>query len=414
MQYRYMKMPGIVRSWSVIQLLSLMMLLASGRAAAQQWSDTVLPVSLTVGYAVRLVDLNRDNRLDIAIVDSKRLLWLENPTWKTHVIWETPNARADNVCFAPNDIDGDGDLDFAVGYDWQPNNTANGGSIGWLESPSDPRSTWPLHVLTTDEPTVHRMNWGDIDGDRTKELIVVPLKGRSATAPGWDDRNVRVSRWNVAVDPKQSWSNSTIEETLPVMHNFQVIDFNRDGRDELLLASFQGVHLWSQPDNRGSRSLVHLGTGHEGKAPERGASEIRCGRLDSQRRFIATVEPWHGNEIVVYEEPTGKSNANATDPLWPRMVIDNELKWAHAVAFANLDSDEADELIIGVRDEALPHRCGVRICDRGSDGNWNRQLLNPGQVAVEDLAVGDLDGDGRNDIVAVGRATKNAVLYQLK
>jgi hypothetical protein len=25
-----------------------------------------------------------------------------------------------------------------------------------------------------------------------------------------------------------------------------------------------------------------------------------------------------------------------------------------------------------------------------------------------------LDGDGRNDIVAVGRATKNAVLYQLK
>jgi hypothetical protein len=216
------------------------------------------------------------------------------------------------------------------------------------------------------------------------------------------------------VDPKQSWSNSTIEETLPVMHNFQVLDFNRDGRDDLLLASFEGVHLWSQPENGGSSSLVRLGTGHEGKAPERGASEIRCGRLDSQRRFIATVEPWHGNEIVVYEEPTGKSNANATDPLWPRMLIDNELKWGHAVACANLDSDDADELIIGVRDEALPHRCGVRIYDRGPDGNWNRQLLNPGQVAVEDLAVGDLDGDGRNDIVAVGRATKNAVLYQLK
>ncbi|MFN9602172.1 MAG: hypothetical protein ACK6A7_01840, partial [Planctomycetota bacterium] len=32
---------------------------------AQEWSDTILPVSLNVGYAVRLVDLSKDNRLDI-------------------------------------------------------------------------------------------------------------------------------------------------------------------------------------------------------------------------------------------------------------------------------------------------------------------------------------------------------------
>lgn len=408
---------SLPQSWIWLCLLHCMVF-PRGLAIAQQWDDTVLPVSLTVGYAVRLVDLNGDNRLDIALVDSKRVLWLENPTWQTHVIWETPTATADNVCFAPHDIDGDGDIDFAVGYDWQPNNTKTGGAIGWLEAPADPRSIWTHHPLTNDEPTTHRMNWADIDGDRKKELIVAPLKGRNANAPGWDDQGVRLSRWDISSNPKAVWSNSTIESSLPVMHNFQVLDFDRDGRDDLLLASFEGVHLWSQKGNSAEKSLQRVGSGHEGKAPEKGSSEIRLGSIGSQRRFIATVEPWHGNEIVVYEEPESEPESNATTTgkvsLWPRQVIDAELKWGHAVACANLDTDDTDELVIGVRDESLPHRCGVRIYDRQSDGKWQRSLIHPGQVAVEDLAVGDLDGDGQNEIIAVGRATKNAVIYRKK
>ena len=37
-----------------------------------------------------------------------------------------------------------------------------------------------------------------------------------------------------------------------------------------------------------------------------------------------------------------------------------------------------------------------------------------GQVAVEDLVVADLDNDGSLEIIAVGRATKNAVIYRQK
>ncbi|MBU6238650.1 MAG: hypothetical protein KGQ51_12565 [Planctomycetes bacterium] len=72
-QSRSFKMPKIVRQLMVFHSMILVMLLASRRAAAQQWSDTVLPVSLTVGCTIRLIDLNRGNRLDIAIVDSKRV-----------------------------------------------------------------------------------------------------------------------------------------------------------------------------------------------------------------------------------------------------------------------------------------------------------------------------------------------------
>ncbi len=96
---------------------------------AVEWRAQVLPVELTVGYAVHVVDLSGDGKLDIAIVDSKRFIWLEAPDWKLHTMHSSPDAKADNVCFAPYDIDGDGDLDWGVGHDWQPNNTDHGGRL---------------------------------------------------------------------------------------------------------------------------------------------------------------------------------------------------------------------------------------------------------------------------------------------
>jgi hypothetical protein len=42
---------------------------------------------------------------------------------------------------------------------------------------------------------------------------------------------------------------------------------------------------------------------------------------------------------------------------------------------------------------------------------WDRHLIDPGGVAVEDLAAADLNEDGAIDIVAAGRATKNVKIY---
>lgn len=383
----------------------------SPHSLAQRWEDQVLPIELTVGYAVRAIDMNGDRKLDIAIVDSKQIVWLENPTWTAHTIDQTPDGQADNVCFAPLDIDDDGDLDLAIGGDWQPNNTTSGGSLAWLEAPSDPTQRWTRHAIADDLPTLHRMQWADIDADQQMELIVVPLKGRASQPPGWDDHPVAVTRWNPPATPASSpWKSEIIESTLPVMHNFQPIDFDGDRRQDLLLASFEGVHLWTQPDPNQPRELVHLGVGHAGAAPAKGASEIRIGFLSKSQRFLATIEPWHGNQVVVYEQPSGDQPLAETP--WPRKILDNQLQWGHAVACANLDQDAEDELVIGVRDNLESHRCGVRIYDRQPDGSWSRSLVAPGQVAVEDLTVADLDGDGRQEIIAVGRATHNAVIYR--
>ena len=42
---------------------------------------------------------------------------------------------------------------------------------------------------------------------------------------------------------------------------------------------------------------------------------------------------------------------------------------------------------------------------------WEKSEIDPGGVAVEDLTAGDLNGDGKIDLIAVGRATQNVRIY---
>ncbi len=99
-------------------------------------------------------------------------------------------------------------------------------------------------------------------------------------------------------------------------------------------------------------------------------------------------------------------------------MLDDQLQWGHAVWCANLDGDPDEELIIGVRDDyrggETLHACGLRIYDPASGNEpseWATHRIDAGGVAIEDLAAEDLDGDGRTDIVAVGRKTKNVRIY---
>ena len=203
-----------------------------------------------------------------------------------------------------------------------------------------------------------------------------------------------------------------LDQSLHVVHNFWPISSaTRKGKD-ILIASYEGVSLVAR-NNAGKWKTHRLGAGNqENPKSNRGASEIKMGRLKGGNRFIATIEPWHGNQVVVYTPSKGD--------LWNRHVIDEHLRWGHAVWFADLDGDGTDELVIGVRDDPNPkagdtftERRGVRVY-KNTDGKgekWDRHLIDEGGVAVEDLVAEDLDGDGKVDIIAVGRQTKNLKIY---
>lgn len=383
---------------------------ASGgaRAADLAFRTQEIAADLTIGYATTLLDMNGDRRTDIVVVDAHRVVWYENPGWQVHTIIEERTKR-DNVCIAAHDVDGDGRIDFALGADWKPFNTASGGTIQWLRQGAS-ADAWEVYPIA-EEPTTHRMRWIDVAGDGRPELVVVPLMGRGTTKPEWAENGVRVLSFTVPADPtRDRWPVAVLDDGMHVTHNFCPTDFDGDGRDEILCTSFEGVNLLARADGgRWSRTLI--GTGNQRTSPNRGASEIKRGRLGGGGDYIATIEPWHGEQVVAYSRPP------AGEPLWNRRVIDEDLKWGHAVWCANLDDDPDEELIIGIRDHKdATWRSGVRIYDPepAADAgtvNWQRTLLDPAGVAVEDLAAADLDADGRIDIVAVGRATKNVRIY---
>src|SRR5438874_9731647 len=91
-----------------------------------------IATDLKVGYAVLLVDLNGDGKKDIVVTDTTRVVWYENPTWKRRTILQG-QTTPDNVCIAAYDIDGDGQLDLALGADWHPSNTKDGGTLQGLK-----------------------------------------------------------------------------------------------------------------------------------------------------------------------------------------------------------------------------------------------------------------------------------------
>jgi hypothetical protein len=365
---------------------------------------------LGVGYAVLLEDLDGDGKKDIVVVDQKRVVWYQNPTWKPRNLL-TGMTRPDNVCIAAYDIDGDGKLDLALGADWKPFNTKSGGTLQWLRRGKTIDDPWTVYPIA-EEPTVHRIRFVDIDGSGKPALVLAPLMGRNSTKDkNWmDGEPVRLTAYRIPKDPtKDRWVPEVLDESLHVVHNFTAVPREKGKGMDLLAASYEGVSKIARAGDKWKRT--HLGAGNQDNLKSnRGSSEVKQGKLKDGTPFIATIEPWHGHQVVVYTPPAdGKG-------LWERRVIDDKLKWGHAVWCADLDGDGGDELVIGVRDNlsAKPgEKCGVRIYKAldAKGTKWQRHLLDEGGVAVEDLAVADLDGDGRPDIVAVGRATKNARIY---
>lgn len=351
---------------------------------------------VSIGYGVASGDVDGDGKLDMLLADKKEIVWYKNPgkkdgKWTRYVIARDLTEQ-DNVCLAARDIDGDGKVEVAVGAGWNPSETKDlktSGAVFYMVAGDDRTAPW-TPVKLHHEVTIHRMHWvKKADGDF--QLAVLPLHGEGNT--GGNGAGVKLIVFDVPENKKGIWPYNLIETDMHMTHNFQPMEI--PGRMAgLSIAGKEGVQVFLDGADGWAPSGNWM-------VPERGVGEIRTGSLGKKQLFTATIEPMHGNTLVVYTKDS-------------RTVLTDRIKEGHALACADFFGQGRDQVVMGWRNPNVTGETGVRIYV-GSDAEgkkWTEYTLDEKiRIACEDLLPADLDGDGDLDIIASGRATHNLVVY---
>jgi hypothetical protein len=373
-------------------------------ANSQSMERIVIDPDFPGAYQVEVADVNGDKKPDIVAVGGSTCAWYENPTWKKRIV-TGPTHTPGVISGATADLDGDGKAEIAIAYEFAMEKPKQGKLLLATQgrTADDPWMLTPLAEISS----IHRLRFGDFDGDQKLDLVVAPIFGRDAQPPRFRGlAELQVFTRGTQSDPR-AWHGRIVARR-EVMHAIEVIDANGDGISDILTADNAGVTLFR---NKSSEPLS-LTPGAPGTAPKQGSSEVHLGALADGRKFLATIEPWHGNEVAVcyahdYSRFRGTNDAKALG-FSPRHVIDNTLSDGHALWVADVDGDGDDEIFAGHRGK--DHRVSLYDFDRDKK-TWNRTVLDR-DLAAQDLRGGDVDGDGTSDVVAVGGATHNVIWYR--
>jgi hypothetical protein len=355
-----------------------------------------IDTKIEIGYGVAVADVDGDKKPDILLADKNLIVWYQNPSWKKHIIAEKLTPK-DHVCIAARDLDGDGKAEVAVGAEWNPGDTVNSGAVFYMMPPKDRTQKWEP-IKLQHEPTTHRMRWTK-NWQNESELVVVPLHGRG-NKNGQGD-GVKILAYKMPADPKDTWTTRVIDDALHMTHNFDPVQWDDDAAEETLIAAREGVSVVNWVD--GALKRTQLSGTESG-----GAGEVRLGKLAGGKRFFATVEPMHGTNLVVYTAPSSEGS------LWQRNVLDSSLVDGHALACGDLAGNGSDQVVVGWRAMGKTNvKVGIKLFSAlDSQGSkWKQTLVDDNTMACEDLCLADLDGNGKLDIVAAGRATKNLKIY---
>jgi hypothetical protein len=373
--------------YGMCMLLTALSLSAQG---LPRFREKVVTKEVKFGYQLIAADLNGDGKNDLIAIDERgtEVVWFENPTWERHVLVTNVPRPLNAACY---DIDGDGIPEIVLAYRFETSPEKSVGNVVLLTHGKDVRQPWTPREIDR-VPTAHRVRWIDPEGNGQKVLLLGPMVGQRYPPVEGDPVPIYLYR-------PGTWTRETIStEPRGVLHAINPVSWDGSARQQLLAASYAGLQRLAFSQGKWNATL--LTPGDPRGWPLCGSSEVRLGRLGSQRIMVA-IEPWHGNQVVVYL-PEGQQ--------WKRVVIEDKMENGHALAVGDLNGDGRDEIVSGFRGKGFQLSIYQAVDSTGE--HWQKSVLDDGGIAAADCVIEDFNGDGKPDIAAVGASTGNIKIYE--
>jgi hypothetical protein len=339
---------------------------------------------------VRTCDLDRDGRTDVLVCDAQRnrVYWYRNRSdgrWDEIPVGDEVQAPA-GTCVV--DIDGDGDLDVVVailGNVWPTD-----GRVGQVVLMENTGETFVKRVLLDHLRRVSDVQAGDLDGDGDPDLAVAEFGYDRGSVLWLENRGGGKFRDHLLL-ASQGASHVPLVDldgdgdldlvALVSQDHEEVRAFENRGRGEFaprLLHQFTNFDL-------GSAGLIAADVDRDGDP------DLVLSSGDNLDLYYHYPQPWHG--VIWFENRGG----------WrfePRRAA--HVGGVYATAVADLDGDGDNDLVAAClfNDWRTPGSASLVLLENDGKQSFTPRTIADRPIALATVAVGDLNQDGRPDIVA--------------
>jgi hypothetical protein len=341
---------------------------------------------------IRLFDVDGDKRLDVIASEMRSGPVLIGLARDRHALKAV--ARLSHPAHVePVDLDKDGRGDFLVADlgSFQPADHANG-AVYWLRGRAD--GSYVVTPLATKLARTSDARAADFDGDGDLDVIVGSFGWRSTGNVTLLEN--KTTSWRTPV-----FVARVIDPRTGAIH-VPIVDLNKDGKPDFVVLLAQQHESVIAFVNGGKGLAFTPQTIYEAPHPNWGSSGIDLVDLDKDgdTDVLLThgdtfddfvVKPYHG---IIWLENTG------TFPFVEHRLA--TLPGAQRAQAADFDGDGDLDIAASafVSGESSPRLASLVWLEQTAAGRFERHTIETGSPSHATLDVGDVDGDGKPDIVA--------------